>query len=145
MANWCENDLYIMGEDEKVLEFIRYSNVIDGELDFEKFMPSPKGSQHDWHEDHWGTSDIGYKAMVRSDYDRTIITFLTRRSPPAPVIKAMAKRFPDLTFVLEYFEGGTEFCGGVAYRSKDECKEYDTKHGKPCCEWEGEYRGARGG
>jgi len=42
MPNYCENDLYVYGEPEKLKEFKEYAKGSGGWIDFNKFIPYPE-------------------------------------------------------------------------------------------------------
>ncbi|HEU5085948.1 MAG TPA: hypothetical protein VFT99_00840 [Roseiflexaceae bacterium] len=103
---------------------------------------------YEWCHTNWGTKWNAYD-VARRDYDgHVVVTFQTAWSPPKPVIVALALRFPDHTFSLEYFERGMGFCGGFTCLSQEDWWDENDepwKAGRPVAEWEGEYRGMRGG
>jgi len=75
---------------------------------------------YDWCIAHWGTKWGIYDVeLLEGDFEdgRLEYTFQSAWSPPVPVIEAMSKRFPSLTFALDYFEGGSGFMGSAAYAS----------------------------
>lgn len=93
-----------------------------------------------WCCDNWDTKWNAYD-VVRRDYDGdTIVTFQTAWSPPLKVIAALAAKFPHMTFRLEYFERGMEFCGGVTWRAESETDEDEPRF----FEWKAKYHGSRG-
>lgn len=89
---------------------------------------------YDWCCANWGTkwnsSDVSLDEGIESlDY-----RFNTAWSPPEPVIKKLAKLFPDCDITHEYYECGACFQGGICFTA-----------GEPTKEWSGEYYGTRGG
>ena len=98
---------------------------------------------YEWCIDNWGTKWNAYE-VARRDFDGdVIVSFKTAWSPPLPVIAALAERFPHMNFVLEYFEMGVGFYGGVRYTDVDSVAKYSDE--PRVVEWRGEYKGTRGG
>jgi hypothetical protein len=97
------------------------------------------GGGYAWCVKHWGTKWNTGRASIRevSHWDEgatALVHFRTAWSPPKPVIVAASKRFPDLAFVLRYFESGVGFNGHFACRG-----------GTVTADRTGEYFGNRGG
>lgn len=100
---------------------------------------------YDWCCDKWGTKwnfyslkhKGGWKDLDKRKKGKGEIsyTFQTAWSPPIPVIKAMAKRFPELTFDIRYFERGQTFSGQIVFENGK----------KTVDEFSKEYKGHRGG
>lgn len=157
MPNWCDNELYIVGEEEQILEFLEFAKSDDyyqnGEiclLDFNKFVPQPsddelekmydntKGSMPGWYKwrvDNWETKWNSYDPRVEEVWNDTYcVRFNTAWSPPIPVVLAMSEKFPRLEFDLRYFECGVGFNG-----------MFVCKNGTVIREGQGEYFGNRGG
>lgn len=105
-------------------------------------------SGYEWCCKNWGTK-WGCYELVRRDYHGVCLTFRTAWSPPAPIIVALAKLFPEVTFRLEYFERGMAFCGGFSCPSKDDYYAEDGASewmpGVVDDEWREKYGGRRGG
>jgi hypothetical protein len=70
---------------------------------------------YDWRVRNWGTKwpANGGTANVHvfKDGAEAMVTFDTAWAPPRPVIAALGKRFPDLTFTLVYYESNGGFHG----------------------------------
>ena len=78
---------------------------------------------YEWCIEHWGTKWGLYDVEATCadfEYDRIGYTFRTAWSPPIPVIQAMSKQYPSLTFALDYFEGGMGFMGSCEYENGQE-------------------------
>lgn len=102
---------------------------------------------YEWCCTHWGTKwgiyDVEYDPHTRRG---ALLSFRSAWSPPSTaVFQALSEKFPNLTFELEYFEGGAAYCGGMTFYSKSECEDYECEFGQPTATWQGEYNGSRGG
>lgn len=136
MPDWCENQLVIKGQKEKVQEFVDKAKRIDfcGEdelkeeprslLMFSSFYPIPKelfaedGDSDTWHIwtlKNWGCKwDPDKTELKITTLDNiTVATyrFLTAWSPPDVFVRKVSKDMPDLDFLLIYSEFGTGFYG----------------------------------
>ena len=176
MPNWCENELRIDGtsEDvEKVFEFIKTEKSI---FDFNQLIPYPQEytemddeaatlGYEEFHKKYGENAKDGYNSggynwcikswgtkwnacSPRREGDAMI--FDTAWSPPQPVVIALAKMFPTVSFHLEYFEGGMGFAGGFSCMSLEYQKDDDMgeplEPGKVYREWfTNEYAGRKGG
>jgi hypothetical protein len=74
------------------------------------------GDWHHWRVENWGTKWNASDSVIddESEYQgdkEVMIRFDTAWSPPIPVIKIAAERFPTLRFTLTYFECGCAFHG----------------------------------
>jgi hypothetical protein len=75
----------------------------------------------DWTRTYWGTKWDACSPEVKSQTLSTIhVTFETAWSPPSPVVVAMSKQFPELTFELGYCEIGCGYAGSETYRGGNE-------------------------
>ena len=92
----------------------------------------------------WGIYDVEFTPHARGG---AMLTFESAWSPPGEdVFRALSKKFPDLTFELNYYERGAGSCGGFTLYSKEDAADYDAEAGVPADEWRcDEYRGSRGG
>lgn len=70
---------------------------------------------YQWCVDNWGTKWSAYDQEKRS---LTSIYFETAWSPPVPVMDALAARFPDLRFMLEYADEDIGSNAGVIRYAK---------------------------
>jgi hypothetical protein len=78
---------------------------------------------YDWCVEHWGTKWGIYDIELTDDDSESgslTYFFLTAWSPPIPVVQAMSKQFPSLSFALDYFEGGAGFMGSCVYENGQE-------------------------
>lgn len=170
MPNHCENDLYIQGSGEDVAAVL----ALIGEMDEERkaivdaygyFPKTPEGvaalaaykakygteadgfnfGGYEWRVREWGTKWGAYD-VKRRDYGGVCVTYQTAWSPSMQIVIALAKKFPAVTFRLEYFECGMQFCGGFSCLSEDDYYgDKPWEAGIVTDEWEGEYCGHRGG
>lgn len=85
-----------------------------------------QGNWYDWRFENWGTkwnSDSGeiidnWPCMDDRKTTKKEIHFSTAWSPPEPVVKALAMKFPKVLFVLQYFEPGMAFAGKLEAKGK---------------------------
>ena len=99
---------------------------------------------HDWCVEHWGTKWNAFSVKVAGPK----VSFMTAWSPPSQeLISALAKKFPKVTFCLEYFERGAAYCGGFTCYGEEDWpyEEMAFAPGEVMGEWSGDYRGVRGG
>lgn len=65
-----------------------------------------------WYRNNWGTKwNSLYTKIIHNTSNIIIYVFTTAWSPPLPIILAMSKKFPSLTFSLLYGEQGNDFAG----------------------------------
>lgn len=102
---------------------------------------------YEWCHRVWGTKWGIYGVDFTPHTKRgALLSFQSAWSPPsAEVFQALSEKFPNLTFELEWFEGGGRFCGGMTFWSEQECEDYGRAHGEPDSQWSGDYSGSRGG
>ena len=102
---------------------------------------------YEWCNRNWGTKWGVYETDFTPHTKRgALFSFQSAWSPPADrVFQALSEKFPDLTFEIEYFEGGAAYCGGMTFYSKPDCEDYEREFGTPTAKWSGEYCGSRGG
>jgi len=160
MPNWCECELDISGDEESIEKFRKFAKTKETLLDFNKFVPYPKHfadadkkakefkgdwkdkpkdgfnqGGYDWRLENWGTkwnaSDVAEGGGRNGDFG---YEFKCAWSPCCPVVLAMSKKFPDLVFMLRYFEMGMRING-----------LYVCKNGEVVTDASGDYFGHRGG
>lgn len=126
MPNWCQNNLKIKGNGEKVLEVLELIKDEDGNMTFEKFLPTPKELEDepspqrnkekknrfkekygadDWY--HWRLENWGCKwdaddSVFWKDGDDWVVSFQTPWGPPCSFIETLSKEFPKITFVIQF-------------------------------------------
>ena len=102
---------------------------------------------YEWCHKNWGTKWGIYETDFTPHTKRgALFAFQSAWSPPSvAVFQALSEKFPNLTFELEWFEGGGGFCGGMTFWSEQECEDYERAHGEPDSQWSGDYSGSRGG
>lgn len=161
MPNHCQNDLHLLGPADRIEELLKFIGATDEKplFDFNRIIPEPKSIRHhdpqwmteiqiNWRRANWNTKWTGYD-LERSKRDgHECLKFETAWAPPTPVIVALHKLFPDLTFHFEYFEMGMGKCGGFTLWSETDGGNYELEDWAPGAirnEWSGEYRGHRGG
>ncbi len=72
--------------------------------------------------------------LITSRPETRFYEFRTAWSPVIPLIKAMSKMYPSLTFGLKYFEAGMEFQGEAIF-----------ENGEQTVDTNAPYYGSRGG
>ena len=120
MPNWCDNRLVVEDQTKDFQEFVK-----DG-LSLEKISPTPKEmldpvlekaglpDWYAWRAKNWGTKwDLEAGEKFKGD----ILYFSTAWSPPIEAISTLSKRFPTMTFTLDYHESGMGFAGHTAFKS----------------------------
>ncbi len=126
-------------EVEAVLDFIaqtdeKYAEPKRGTIDFEKIVPMPEGifrgnldlkerrlygenNWYDWSVKHWGTKWNAYDFESNEYYPNPII-FSTAWSAPYEIYEALAKKFPNLKFSVQYAdEDMGNNCGEITYEN----------------------------
>lgn len=75
---------------------------------------------YDWSIDNWGTKWDVYPTGDTLEWDdvsecEVRIEFLSAWAPPLPVIKALAVRFPNLIFTINYTDEGDDYAKQIIY------------------------------
>ena len=122
MPNWCYGNLSITASDElfkKILDTVHGDEDDKVNLfDFNKVIPVPEDGAEDTIEDtlHWCNNNWGTKwNSCDTELVGNGFSFYTAWSPCSPVIRALAKMFPDARFEYWYEEPGEQFCGHEIY------------------------------
>lgn len=119
--------------ESKVLEYERIANNYNFNLNTYGMM-----TWYDWRVQEWGTKwnadCLGSSYQEKDGKAVYIISFSTAWSPPEPVIRELAKQYPELLMQLRYYEGGMGFQGRLRLKG-DKTIEDRT--------WD--YTGSRGG
>ena len=125
MPNHVTNILRVSGDPEKVramFEAIKNDEIGLGSIDFNKVIPTPdniyqgnlgkeefakygKNNWLDWNTANWGTkwNSYGYDAeYTPKEFDGEHIEFQTAWSYPDPIIAALAKQYPNLSFEVKW-------------------------------------------
>ena len=78
----------------------------DNEIDWER------DGWYYWRQANWGTKwDTDGDTVVRSSEETAVYSFQTAWGPPIEAFMKVSKDFPDLEFVLDYWEPGNCFAG----------------------------------
>jgi len=132
MPNWCENRMWVFGFGEaafeQAAEFLDKSKEEDSDLVFHKLVPLNEEDEKVWDYkravDLWGTKwdpcDVTLLASIERNYVQLEYSFDTAWAPPFAWLKTVSKKFPDLLFLLTYFEPGVGFMGVAKYQAGDE-------------------------
>lgn len=123
-------------------KFTEEGHVIPGQsvLSFDKLVPIPpehlEADNPDsvyekpdpvfhLHSDYWGTkwqpSDID--SWV-DNHGELCYSFSSAWSPPLPIVKAIAEKFPDAEVTLKYMELGNDFGGTLSYQGGEEILDH---------------------
>lgn len=147
MPNWCENQMVVKGDPERVEQFVEQMKGLTekGEeylLDFEAVIPMPKvldgrkspsddGSitWYDWQVGHWG---VKWGACdVNLSYDKgsniAIYDFNTPWGPAIPWQETVIEFYPWLSFTFEWVEWGMCFRGNQSGENGKPGPVYDAE------------------
>ncbi len=132
MPNYCYGNLEIIANDEllkRIIERVHGTgDESDNPFDFSKIIPMPdfiyrgsigdkeielygKNNWYDWSIENWGTKWNSCDTKL----DGKVFSFLTAWSPCSPVIRELARIFPEARFDYWYEEPGWAFCGREIY------------------------------
>ena len=146
MPNWCSNHLTVKGEHD---EAQRFKNQAVGHAHWEKLpdheKPSPlnfhslvtipadvlqagyEAKGYQWECDHWGCKwGACHAELIDDNGCELFYSFDTAWAPPIAFLERAAKQWPNLTFILEYEEGGMGFKGLARFQGEqheDHCIE----------------------
>ncbi len=122
MPNWCQNEIRVCGDTEKVEEFMDFVKSDEQDFDFEKIIPFPNGKEwdYDWCIENWDTK--WNACRVEKDFDpkygdEVEYTFDTAWSPPENIFRVLKEKFKfndkDSELYVSWFyrEDGMEFSG----------------------------------
>jgi hypothetical protein len=165
MPNICQNKLEVGGNAKVIEQFANLVKRGNKILSFESVLPTPPemlteeasvGSSPAWYTwrcENWGTKwDVMDCLDVEKERECNkrfcVVTawldgvyFETAWSPPSFFVEKVASLYPDLTFVLRFYEGGAEFAGEQYFENgsfafeyiyedstSEEYKEFVTEH-----------------
>lgn len=156
MPNWCSNELVIYEKDTKIAEKIwKEITNDDCELDFEMIIPIPDDPAYrdepnqqeakkspnwwyNWNVKNWGTK---WNACDTDSYwdgiDTIEFSFGTAWSPPTPIVRALAEKYPTSLIGLFYREESMGFQGSLVLKGDEviEEKEIETCMTKEDMKW----------
>jgi len=137
MANYCNNNINIISDGTKKSqkELATLIKKLGKDFDFNKVVPMPKNYDknekwYDWSIKNWGCKWGAYDGSVSIEWeseDGIEASFDTPWSPPTEFIKNASKKYPTLTFLLRYYEGGVGFMGTSKAKNgelEDNCMSY---------------------
>lgn len=139
MPNWCTNTLTVSGEKKALAHLLdlweprNFQSLVPMPKDEESQVEQARGGMLEeidnivggdlfppWY--HWRLHNWGTKWDIEDPYEHSedneeiiILEFDTAWSPPEPFVERVAKKFPLLTFDLEYYELGNGFAGQAVY------------------------------
>lgn len=124
MANVVSNELTIVGDENELKRFSEFvaNPEEDRLLDYRKIAPIRKHTD-DWRADHiavWGSKWNACSIMGGEIEDKRLqYYFESAWSPVVPVIQAMARKFPKLSFDYRFHESGEDFSGQLIFKNRD--------------------------
>lgn len=130
MANWCSNELKILGDRKQIKKL---ASKLGNNLDFDKVLSIPKNYKkddrwYDWCIKNWGTkwspSPESISIDCDDDYEYFNASFDTAWSPPIEFFENVSKIYPELVFILRYVEEGVGFTG-VTKITKGKALDYN--------------------
>lgn len=104
MANFCTSRLIITGDSAQVAAAMD-TLCPNGEVTLAAVLPLPEGATSTHAYKHWQTrceAQNTWQLKVRGE--RARVNFRTIGHTPSPVIAELARRYPALNFVLDYYE-----------------------------------------
>ena len=115
MPNWCFNSLQVDGSKEDIAEFQEYvkgpehsgENPGECELSFQKIIPCD--GSYDGCIDAWGTKWSASDLQTDGYKNGLSYNFCTAWSPPTPIFRALAEKFPKLDMEMFSEEDGMGF------------------------------------
>lgn len=141
MCNWCNNIITIIGKDELIKEVFDKYKSENKVLDYAKIIPIPddivrhkeaeflSSEEYKWRCDNWGVKwNMSKEAILTLENGKAELEFDSPNSTIIPIIKRLGELYPELTFNLNYDEGGLCFRGEFEMKegvvSLDEYEEY---------------------
>jgi len=139
MPNWCNNSLKVEGKASELKIFVKKAKGVDTDLSLQKLYPMPKALRDTtspvsnktkaeqeknaellkkygfadwwtWRISKWGTKwDI--EAHLQKIGKTLYYGFDSAWAPPVNWLEYVCKKFPKLTFTLDYEESGVGFRG----------------------------------
>lgn len=116
MPNWCENQITILSEDEKVIDHIYNVIMSDDELNLMALRPEPEDVEnlHRWRLDNWGTKwSLNINTLDRNHFGETHEIWTNADSawsPPFDLLQYITGVHP-VTINCAFQERGLDFIG----------------------------------
>ena len=145
MPNWCSNKLTVRGPAADVQQFKEQAvghsawsnpgeiqNEPPAVLNFHSLVPIPdevlaagyEAAGYDWEMENWGCKWEASNTTILDEREgRVEYEFDTAWSPPMEFLEAVAKKWSNLVFVLEYEEPGMGF-KGMARAQGEVCEDH---------------------
>ena len=130
MANWCQNQLRINGDEKEIKKFKKQAKKRDTDLSLNNFIKIPKSQEKNWYNwciKNWGTKWDIEAGLGGADANELFYAFDSAWSPPTEWLKKVAKKYPKLKFSLKYDEEGVGIMGvaiAEGYNFTDSFLEY---------------------
>lgn len=128
MPTRCDTTLVVTTEKkypEKTGPVYGFRQELGGELhrvNLGTLVPEPTEHDLDWRLKHWGTAAEIDPEFIEADVivsGQYYIRFFSEETPIVPWVKAVAKRYPELHFCLDYFNAADRFEGGLEVQGED--------------------------
>ena len=136
MANIITNKLTVRKGAKKVFSEAHNHTIVNDKLyeilknfSFQKIIKcDPDDRQKAF--DKWGCpsdAETSHEEFLGEDGTVNLINsfgeFYTEWHPPVEIVRALQKKFPDYTFVLDFIDEGFSFCGSVDIKGEENFSE----------------------
>lgn len=136
MANYCYNKITIKGEQGAIREMLSFTfgEKENAPFHFDTISPVPEELSGNpdlgywWRLDHWGTRSGPMELSIETFPHQTVVEFDTAWSPAVGIVEELAKKFPNLTFIIQYEESGCDFSGARKYENGELVRELEGRY-----------------
>ena len=103
MPSWDFIHIDVSGEPDALRNFAETVSNSNSPLDFNTIVPQPEMEDaHEWRVEHWGVTSNACRCEVEEFSGSLLYSFETSWCEPMPLFKAMANKFPALSFEFEW-------------------------------------------
>ena len=139
MPNHCTNELRLVGPKDQLDQFrLDATKPIEpwtpkeedpepSLLNFQGAVPYPVAADrhasdgwYNWSIKNWGTKWNAYDVTTNVTDQGVSYNFTTAWAPPESWLRAATEKYPEIKFMLAYFEGGCDFCGILILKGDEE-------------------------
>lgn len=124
MSNTCHNILVIKGQSDIVHDFskLAYENEnavlsLEKLADIKQFPPRKDAHLHYWGTNYIEDSTLSWQPQIKFGQRELHYQFSSANSPPAQAVTHFSKKFPSLTFHLNFKEMFGDFIGTVQVKN----------------------------